>query len=306
MHGRIKKSVVCIGRSTAGITFAAALPSCRMLWRRNSKPPGRSAWKPPCWTFCEMFARPRIFLYPRLPALIATELHYYRGLLPLKRQMFHIFHLLVDAASMDNFTPETQLMIHELCADTRRIAGEMKKVPPRGFYWRELDAKFYSSCPDSANNFWEGKKPSLRQGKSAEAFLRKECMTLPFQQPVWKDLFPNAPEHATAWMENLFDGQCGAPDIQLPWDFSTQPPRIWDAHSRLDDFSRMDHPPAMTPHDLWWNGEEMRVRRSLKLEPCQEQELKIISICFPCFQVARIITEPSLACCSVRTWAAKT
>lgn len=213
--------------------------------------------------------------YSAAPGLIATELHYYRGLLPLKRQMFHIFHLLVDAASMDNFTPETQLMIHELCADTRRIAGEMKEVPPRGFYWRELDAKFYSSCPDSANNFWEGKKPSLRQGKSAEAFLRKECMTLPLStNPVWKDLFPNAPEHATAWMKIYSDGQCGGAYIHQ--GFLHTATTYLGRHSRfLYDFSRMDHPPAMTPYDLWWNGEEMRVRRSfLKLEPAAEQELK--------------------------------
>lgn len=43
----------------------------------------------------------------------------------------------------------------------------------------------------------------------------------------------------------------------------------------LYDFSRMDHPPAMTPYDLWWDGEKMRIQRFfLKLEPAAERELK--------------------------------
>lgn len=213
--------------------------------------------------------------YSATPGLIATELHYYRGPLPLKRRMFHIFHLLVDATSMDNFTPETQLMLKGLCADARKIAGEMKKVPPRGFFWRELDTKFYSSCPDSANDLWEGKKPPLRQGKCLEAHLRKECMTLPLSaNPVWKDLFPNAPEHVTAWMNIYSDGQCGGAYIHQ--GFLHTATTYLGRHSRLlYDFSRMDHPPAMTPYDLWWDGEEMRIRRSfLKLEPAAERELK--------------------------------
>lgn len=195
-------------------------------------------------------------------------------------------------------------MIHELCADTRRIAGEMKKVP-RAVFTGELDAKFYSSCPDSANNFWEGKKPSLRQGKSAEAFLRKECMTLPLStNPVWKDLFPNAPEHATAWMKNYSDGQCGGAYIHQ--GFLHTATTYLGRHSRfLYDFSRMDHPPAMTPYDLWWNGEEMRVHGFLfETGTCCGTGIEDLSpFAFPLPGAARIITEPSLACCSVRTWA---
>lgn len=100
-------------------------------------------------------------------------------------------------------------------------------------------------------------------------------MTLPLStNPVWKDLFPNAPEHATAWMKIYSDGQCGGAYIHQ--GFLHTATTYLGRHSRfLYDFSRMDHPPAMTPYDLWWNGEEMRVRRSfLKLEPAAEQELK--------------------------------
>lgn len=213
--------------------------------------------------------------YSATPGLIATELHYYRGPLPLKRRMFHIFHLLVDAASMDDFTPGTRRMLTELCADARRIAGEMKKTSPCGFSWRELGTKFYSSYPKPANDVWEGKKPSLRQGKSVEADLRKECMALPLStNPVWKDLFPNAPEHATAWMNIYPDGSCAGAYIHQGF-LHTATTYLGRHSSRLYDFSRLDHPPAMTPYDLWWDGEKMRIQRFfLKLEPAAERELK--------------------------------
>lgn len=39
----------------------------------------------------------------------------------------------------------------------------------------------------------------------------KECMTMPLStNPVWKNLFPDAPEHATAWMDIYPDGSCAA------------------------------------------------------------------------------------------------
>ena len=97
---------------------------------------------------------------------MATELQFSRRTLPLKRQMFHIFRILFDAASMDDFTPGTQRMLMKLCADARSTAAEMKKAPPHGISISELMTNFFPPFPDDGYELWEGKNPPLRHGKS--------------------------------------------------------------------------------------------------------------------------------------------
>ncbi|MCD8062215.1 MAG: hypothetical protein LUE13_07760 [Akkermansiaceae bacterium] len=98
--------------------------------------------------------------YSATPGLVATELHFSRRTLPLKRQMFHIFRILFDAASMDDFTPDTQRMLMKLCsADARSTAAEMKKVPPNEISISELMTNFFPPFPDDGYELWEGKIP---------------------------------------------------------------------------------------------------------------------------------------------------
>lgn len=217
--------------------------------------------------------------YSTVPGLFAEELSSFRGCLPLKRHMFHIFRVLIDAASMNDLTPKTQGMLMELCADARNIAADMKKSPPRGIRRNKLHTHFHTPYPENGKDLWEGKEAPPRSGKSLAADVWKECSALPLStNPVWKDLFPNAPEHVTAWMnvhaERYFGTYCGGAFIHEGF-LHIAITRLGIPFYRMHDFSRMKHPPAMSPYELWWDGDDMRVQRFfLKLEPAAERELK--------------------------------
>ena len=213
--------------------------------------------------------------YSATPGLVATELQFSRRTLPLKRQMFHIFRILFDAASMNDFTPGTQRMLMKLCADARSTAAEMKKAPPHGISISELMTNFFPPFPDDGYELWEGKNPPLRHGKSLKEDTIKECMALPLSRnPVWKDLFPNTPEDAAAWMHVYPEGPCCGAFIHQGF-LHVATTELGLPFYRMHDFSRMDNPPSMSPYELWWDGTGMRVQRFfLKLEPAAEKELK--------------------------------
>lgn len=97
--------------------------------------------------------------YSATPGLVATELQFSRRTLPLKRQMFHIFRILFDAASMNDFTPGTQRMLMKLCADARSTAAEMKKAPPHGISISELMTIFSLPFRTMDTSYGKGKIP---------------------------------------------------------------------------------------------------------------------------------------------------
>lgn len=213
--------------------------------------------------------------YSTIPGLIATEQRSCRRVLPLKCKMFHLFRALFDATSMNDMTPQTQHMLMKLCSDARKIAGEMKQKPPAGLRWQDFTTTFYPPYPEDGERCWEGKTPPLIKGGSPESTIGKEFWTLPLSSnPAWKDLFPNSPENAADWMTIHSEGLCQGAFIHQGV-LHTAITYLSLPFYRTHDFSGMNNPPSLNPYELWWNGEEMRIRRFfLKLDPSAEKELK--------------------------------
>lgn len=213
--------------------------------------------------------------YSTVPGLTATELCSSRRILPLKLKMFHIFRTLFDAASMKNLTPDTQHMLMELCEDARKIAGKMKHKKPMALPWQNFVTTFKPPYPEDGERYWEGKNAPRKGGKTAMAAAEEECSTLPLSgNPAWRDLFPNAPENVTGWMCIYPEGLCRGAFIHQGF-LHTAITYLSVPFYRTHDFSWMKNPPSMNPYELWWDGDEMRVRRCfLKLEPAAERELK--------------------------------